>query len=146
MNPAQIKLLRHLLEAIAADPVESERRWPNASKFATEYAHSQQLLLACDWTADFVLNTEGDVEVVDTEDGGPNKAATEDERRVALFRAIARYPQLVSMLPQRPATAITCEVCEGSGVPEVVWTQPSFRSIVCSCGGAGWTLHGRPVV
>ena len=146
-TPAQQRLVEHLLDTIVSDAAEAKRRWTNAADIATRYARDHRvLLLARDWTADLVLKITGEVQIIDTENGGPNQAATDQERRVALFRAIEHYHELVSILPQPSTSAITCEVCEGAGVPEIVWTNKQFRNIVCSCGGAGWTEPPQPVV
>lgn len=147
ITPAQQRLVEHLLKTIGSDSAEAERRWANAADIAKSYARDHRvLLLARDWTADLVLTTTGEVQIVDTANGGPNQAATGEERRVALFRAIEHYHELVSILPQRSTSAVTCDVCEGAGVPEIVWTKEQFRNIICSCGGAGWTERAEPVV
>jgi hypothetical protein len=58
-----------------------------------------------------------------------------DERSVnfARVRCAVLYPQLRSLLPKRPATAITCEKCKGRGTPEGL--RDGF---ICICSGLGW--------
>jgi len=144
ITPAQSRLIEFLVAALASEVSEPERRWQGASDIARQYASDRrQLLLTRDWTADVVLDSAGDTWVIDTETGQAPRTATAAERREALFRALYHYPELLSLLPSRPATAGTCSVCEGTGVPEIRFVKPSFRSLVCQCAGAGWIVQDK---
>jgi len=98
---AQAKLIELLVGRITADADEAARRWAENAALAREYGSQKRLLLARDWTADLVLDVSGEVYVVDTENGNAPRAATETERKIALFRSIRRYPELLSLLPAR---------------------------------------------
>jgi hypothetical protein len=58
-------------------------------------------------------------------------------QRMALCEGRKKFPELGVLLPQRPASAHTCEVCGGTGElrgpPEVI----------CHCGGIGWVIPGE---
>jgi hypothetical protein len=52
-------------------------------------------------------------------------------RRVALVKAALSHPELESLLPEKPAAAVTCHQCGGSG--------RLFDSVDCGqCMGVGW--------
>ena len=123
---------------------EREQRWDRTADLAGRYAANERLLLARDWTADFVLEVTGQVVVVDTEYGKPETPATEREARGALFRAIEIFPELLSLLPGRPEDAVECPTCNGTGVVEVALANPKFRNIICQCSGAGWLRTSDP--
>jgi hypothetical protein len=51
----------------------------------------------------------------------------------ALGYGSARFPALKMIRPVRPADAVPCTSCDGTGrMPEVP------ENIVCACGGLGW--------
>ncbi len=58
-------------------------------------------------------------------------------RRMAISQGVKHYPELASLIPLRPAEAVTCSVCGGSG------TLAGAPQIVCECGGAGWSIPGE---
>jgi hypothetical protein len=141
---AQLTLLGHLIDEALNEQAAVERRWgsPKIGPFARARAEAGQLLLLRDWTEDAVLSRNGDVIMIETEDGDgrPPRLATDRERRISLFRAMEKYPELLSFLPQRPPEAIECPSCEGTGVHLARFTNPQLRHILCRCGGAGWIL------
>src|SRR6478672_1773944 len=102
-SEAQIRLIAQLCRAFLENADENERRWGkvNAER-VREHAGRGRLLLARDWTADLVLDPDGEVTVVDTEHGQPDTPASNREARGALFRSIEVMPELLSFLPQRP--------------------------------------------
>ncbi|HEX3068278.1 MAG TPA: hypothetical protein VHX14_06865 [Thermoanaerobaculia bacterium] len=138
ITQAQRRLISSLIRLVAEDHGESERRWGVNGGLATRYASDNQLLLAREWTADLVLSENGDVLFIDTEDGAAPRSASETERRSALYRSIAELPELLSFLPARPADAVTCPACEGTGVLEISLQNRAFRNVLCACSGAGW--------
>jgi hypothetical protein len=136
---------RRLIESLVFELASGSNRWERASQIARQYATDRrQLLLTRDWTADFVLDAAGDVWVIDTETAQPARLANASEHRSALFQGLMHYPELHSLLPNRPANGETCGVCEGTGVPEIVFAKPSLRNLVCECGGAGWRVQDAP--
>ena len=146
LSKAQLALIGHLVEEAIRDVPAIQRRWqlPGALPFVRSRAEAGHLLLVREWTADIVLSRDGEMIVIDTEDGQPPRPATEPERRVALFRSIEKYPELLSFLPQRPPEAIECPGCSGTGVLTLRFVKPEPRHIVCRCGGSGWIRPGDP--
>jgi len=142
---AQLELIGHLIDEALQDERTIERRWqhPKVAPFARDRAKAGHLLLVRDWTADIVLSRDGEMIVIDTEDGQPPRPATDSERRVTLFRSITRYPELLSLLPPRPSEAIDCPACSGTGVLTVRFVNPKLRDVVCRCGGGGWITAGE---
>jgi hypothetical protein len=144
ITQAQARLVSHLIRLIANDSGESQRRWGVNAALATRYASErEQLLLAREWTADLTLLADGSVLFIDTENGEPPRSAGESERRGALFRSIAEFPELLSLLPSRPPDAVTCPSCEGTGVVEVSLQNRTLRNLLCACSGAGWVPSAR---
>jgi hypothetical protein len=143
MTEAQRRLVGHLIRIMREDVQEREDRWGISSDLVARYAANDRLLIARDWTADYVLETVGGVTVVDTEDGKPDVSATDRETRRALFRSIHVYPELLTLLPSRPAEAVDCPNCEGTGVLEMSLENRTFRNVECYCSGAGWLLAGE---
>jgi hypothetical protein len=58
-------------------------------------------------------------------------------QRLAICRGARRYPELRALVPERPATAATCESCRGAG------ELPGLPQVICGCGGAGWIVPGE---
>src|SRR5262245_39393025 len=113
LTTPQLDLIGFLLQEALSNGEALEDRWQKAAPFARQRAEEGFLLLVHEWLADFVLARDGLMHVIDTEFGEPTRPATEDERRVNLFRSIRRYPELLSFLPSRPPTAATCPSCKG---------------------------------
>jgi hypothetical protein len=137
---AQRQLIGWLIDESAGEPKRLKERWGRGAANARRRAAEGQLLLSQDLTQDCVLTRDGVVVVIDTEDGSPPRPATDEEARTALFRSIAHYPELLSLLPPRPPDAVVCTACGGTGVWPVRFQKAEYRGIVCPCGGAGWTV------
>jgi hypothetical protein len=58
--------------------------------------------------------------------------------RMALCQGAKKYPELARLLPQRPAKALQCESCNGTG--QIAGLPPH---IICECGGLGWIIPGE---
>jgi hypothetical protein len=142
LTSAQLALVGYLIDEVLRDEPAIQRRWnlPAAAPFVRARAKDGHLLLVRDWPADVILSRDGEVMVIDTEEGQPPRPATESERRVTLFRSISKYPELLSFLPQRPSDAVECPGCSGTGVPAARFVNPMLRDIVCQCGGSGWVM------
>jgi hypothetical protein len=143
MTQAQERLIGHLIRIMREDAPEREDRWGVNSELVARYAAENRLLIARDWTADYVLEKAAGVIVVDTENGMPDAPATDRETRRALFRSISIYPELLTLLPSRPPEAIDCPRCEGTGVLELSLENRALRNVECYCSGAGWLLAGE---
>ena len=55
-------------------------------------------------------------------------------RRIAIAQGSKRYPELNELWPERPASAVTCTTCGGSGRLPEPW--------ICECG-VGWIVPGE---
>jgi hypothetical protein len=56
-------------------------------------------------------------------------------QRMAALQGARQYPELLGLVPQRPASAQTCDKCEGSGQ-----LKGLLPHLVCECGGLGWSI------
>jgi hypothetical protein len=140
LTPSQLELVGYLIDEAIRDEPAIPRRWrlPTVAPFVRARAEEGYLLLVRDWTEDVVLSRGGEMLVIDTEEGLPPRPATDWEQRIALFRSIAKYPELLSFLPPRPHDAMECPGCSGTGVLAMRFVDPKLRHVVCRCGGAGW--------
>lgn len=59
-------------------------------------------------------------------------------QRMAISHGTRKYPELRALLPERPAAALTCEACGGSG------QMSGAPQLVCQCGCIGWVIPGEP--
>jgi hypothetical protein len=59
--------------------------------------------------------------------------------RIILAQGARKHPPLQCLVPQRPAEAVDCAKCKGTGrcVPE---TPKIYDQFTCVCGGLGWLL------
>lgn len=74
------------------------------------------------------------------EDKGPREAKTLAEAAMAIVvgAKIRNFPELLSILPERPQSALDCKNCHKSGWHQVTKDLGPF---VCEdCGGLGWKL------
>ena len=85
---------------------------------------------------DSALSASGSVWVrefdLDAAEAPPWHEASELERSSAIVSASHNFPELRILLPARPASAVPCEQCEGTG-----FTLAGF--VTCrACGALGW--------
>ncbi len=86
----------------------------------------------------FAMSLDGEIVSFTWEQ--PTVLRTETEPsiiRTVLFQGSKKHPALASLVPQRPAAAIDCPSCSGSGTC-VPATPDVFDAFVCVCGGLGW--------
>ena len=86
------------------------------------------------------LGLRSDGEVVSFSWDEPRQLRVEHDERirnVALFRASLEYALLGCLMPRKPATAVTCPHCGGSGRISGL-PQDLVKTITCHCGGLGW--------
>ena len=84
-----------------------------------------------DWTGVVVLTPQGDVMYCDDERATAEPPSEDGWRLLALVKAARRYPELISLLPTRPANSALCSRCGGSGF--------MFGNFDCGyCMGIGW--------
>jgi len=58
-------------------------------------------------------------------------------QRMAACQGAKLYPELRSLIPQRPSSAQTCNACSGSG------QLTKAPKLICQCGGVGWIIPGE---
>jgi hypothetical protein len=63
-------------------------------------------------------------------------------RNFAFAQAARTYAQLSEFVPQRPTSARSCDVCNGTGMPASLPAHLA-DSIVCQCGGLGWLSRAK---
>src|SRR5258705_4110061 len=67
----------------------------------------------------------------------PHQLRAEGEERIrnlVLFQAAKKFPELELLMPSRPATALDCDFCQGTGI--VIDLPPKLaKDILCFCGG-----------
>lgn len=88
------------------------------------------------------LTFDGRVIIEDMlDDIPPREAKTLAEAAMAVVvgAKVRDFPELLSILPERPQIAVDCENCDKSG-----WLQPApnLGPFVCGyCGGLGWKIE-----
>lgn len=90
---------------------------------------------------DAVMQSDGSVLVsVDEHWGEPDapeppwRAATSAERSLSIVAASERWPEIVQLLPPRPAAASDCSTCRGQG-----GGMNGQTTVLCrDCGALGW--------
>jgi hypothetical protein len=138
-----------LIAGMRDDEGERRRRWP-AHPAMREWAHERALewrlfVPAPHWFHEVSLDARGDVVVrLDTERGfGHERPANAREAHITWQRHVpAGWPELAAFVPPRPADAVVCDVCAGTG------HLPLDESalILCPCGGVGWVPHEAATV
>jgi hypothetical protein len=64
-------------------------------------------------------------------------------RNMVYYQASLKYPSLTPLVPSRPADALVCPSCGGSG--RCSGLPPDLADkIVCYCGGLGWLPNDSP--
>ena len=96
------------------------------------------LPLITDMGGCYALRLDG--EVVSFAWDEPHGLAVVDDERLrntALNQGSQRYPELAPLVPARPAEAIDCRSCGGTGI--VAFEGRSLpNNVICFCGGLGW--------
>jgi len=91
------------------------------------------------WVATLGIRPDGSF-VRWTHDDGGSVEPLDDAfwQRMAICQGVKKYPELRSLLPERPSRAETCSVCDGAG------ERAGAPQIICECGGAGWVIPNEP--
>ena len=132
----QVNVPRDVLEAELARYLASASKEPPAAYAGSE--RHRVLPLFNDFMGCWALDMSGRL-VFFTWDA-PEELEPVSERPVdavganaALALGSVRFPALAAIRPVRPADALPCTTCDGTGrlvdVPE---------NVVCACGGLGW--------
>jgi hypothetical protein len=95
------------------------------------------------WTETIALRSDGTLLRWSTEDDSPGARELDDASwmTAALVQASRRYPELSRLFPARPADAVTCGQCNGTGSLDL---SAEHADILCACGGAGWLRRAGP--
>lgn len=98
-------------------------------------AELQVLPLVPDMGGCYAIRSNG--EVVSFSWDAPSDVRAEEDPRIrnmAIFQGSRKYPILQSLVPHKPADALECPHCRGTGkLPE-----PMPENVICYCGGLGW--------
>ena len=115
--------IRGMAEGRTGSPFEAAARKYNA------------LPLYAGWCGWGLLTPQGDVLEADEEEGGV-ALANEPWRTLYLVVGAERFPEIASLLPQRPADATACSECMGTGWVHVEGCRTQFP---CGpCRALGW--------
>ena len=101
-------------------------------------ARAHVLPLMWDWGGCFAARPNGEIISFLWDEPDNMRLATGAHiRNMGLYQAAKRYPTLQQFIPCRPADALDCPQCNGTGhLPELF-----PKNFVCSCGGLGWLPH-----
>ena len=127
----KVSIPREMLENLVTEHLQSTSRSAVA-------ARHHVLPLMDDFMGCWALTMAGELAFVPHEEPGRLELVRDHPVEaigihVALAQGSRRYPELVSIGPQRPPDAIPCTTCDGSGrIPGIP------ENILCSCGGLGW--------
>ena len=97
------------------------------------------LPLTCDWAGCHALRPDGVIIVFQTD--YPDDWRIEDDPRLqnmAIFQGSLKYPELKELVPVKPAEALPCQECGGTGIHPIN-AHLGVTNILCYCGGIGWT-------
>ncbi len=90
----------------------------------------------------WMLRPDGSVWDADADSDKPFQPLDERCHLMALAVGVERYPWLRELLPQRPADAIDCATCKGTG--KVGPTTVVYSGAICpACDALGWRCE-RP--
>lgn len=81
----------------------------------------------------WLLHPDGSLWRVDSDFGLPLEPLPEELHTIAIVAGVQRYPWLAELLPPRPAGAIACTECAGTGK-----VGPGSCYFCRRCSGLGW--------
>ena len=121
--------LRQFLADSSPDPM-------NLRQIAAEI---QALPLVLDMGGCYAICSNG--QVVSFSWDAPSDVRVEEDPRIrnmAIFQGCRKYPTLKSLVPSRPAEALECSQCHGTGKLPL-----PMQNVICYCGGLGWLPSER---
>jgi hypothetical protein len=112
----------------------------NGTQFEAEFAHKWGLLpVYMDMSGTLALDADGEVYLLGHDEVGPPERESRTEwRLMALAAAVGEYPDLQHVKPVRPASAVDCASCHGSGR----FTIAGLSGYCGACAGMGWHVGG----
>jgi hypothetical protein len=126
------QLIARLLKEYLADSA------PDEFNFRETAAVARALPLVAEMGGVYAINTKGDVLSFGWDNlEVPNEETDMRIRNIALFQGSKRYPEIASLIPDRPHDALTCPHCEGTGI-DPFSAKHNIEGIVSYCGGLGW--------
>jgi len=132
--PTRQAIEKHIAEFLTAN--DSNLQWIKAVVNEHNF-----LPLYIGWVSTFGIRPDGSFIRMDEDGPSKNIQPLQDSfwQRMAICQGVKKYPELESLLPVKPAEAVTCGACGGSGQ---LGSDPKY---VCECGGTGWVLPGEDV-
>jgi hypothetical protein len=134
MNPRLAEEIRALLEqTVAGLPVDA------ATALCKEVALATGgLPVYADIGGALAITPEGEIRLHDHETKELSASVDAKWRRVALTHAAEKYPSLADLRPVKPADAIGCPQCDGTG------RLLNNRLRCAACVGTGWLYRESP--
>ncbi len=101
---------------------------------------ARALPLYLDWSACMAIRPDGEIIWIDyAEPHRVRLVEDERERNIGLFQGSLRDPDLGFLVRLRPAEAVDCPDCRGTGrIPFPEGSEHLADRVVCYCGGIGW--------
>ena len=107
-------------------------------ELATLAARYRLIPLYLDWMGFIGLRTDGELLFVGWDPPHDPEIVREAYfRRVGLVAGAERYPSLAFLLPERPANALSCETCGGTGCLRCMGSECWTISAACAVGSDG---------
>jgi hypothetical protein len=118
--------LTRRIEEFVRDNNEPEYLRPLVSRYSV-------LPLYIGWTGFYGLRTDGEILLVDTDNGNEPVVETDAlKQRIALFQGAKKYREIEPLFPRRPVASRDCPHCLETGKYEF------FSGAIYYCGGCGW--------
>lgn len=119
--------VRQRVASVAAD-------WADNPNDVGRIAHAFGVIpLLFDWSAFMGMDANGTFSFISWDE--PRKVdsvVSADLQDLAILSGLRFYPELATLLPERPIDATICKSCGGTGDLGLA------DNIVCRCGGLGW--------
>lgn len=129
---ASSKLIARLLKEFLAEST------PDPNDLRRVAAGANALPLFIDMGGIYAINAGG--EIISFSWDNLELPREESDLRIlniVLFQGSKKYPELRSLIPKRPADALICPHCQGTGI-ESFSAAHNIAGVVCFCGGLGW--------
>jgi hypothetical protein len=111
---------------------------PSELQWQAPYVEEHDALpLYLGWTETLAIRPDGTLVCWSTEGEWSGAREVDDPILVnlALVEGAAHYPRLRPLIPTKPASATTCDSCQGRGTLAL---GAELSNVICKCGGTGW--------
>lgn len=118
-HSAKIKMT---LESFVANPEPFILNFEKSINVRTLAAELNFLPIAFEWGSCWGIRPDGEIVVLDFNQAEPYQLETENEpriRRMVFFQGAKKYPELSELVPDRPADAVDCGNCSGTGIEPI---------------------------